>query len=243
MNSMEPTPTLTEIADGIFRISTWTPEVTADGFSFNQFLVVGDEPLLFHTGMRGLFPSVAETVAKVLPVESLRWITFGHVEADECGSMNMWLAAAPQSEVAFGALGCAVSLNDLCDRPPRSLAEAEVIDLGGKRVRQISTPHVPHGWEAQVMFEETTGTLLCGDLFSQGGAQDVTNDDIVEAAAAMEVMGVSSLNPHTGRILRSLGDLNATTLAIMHGPSFQGDGNRALHDLATKYDELIASAG
>lgn len=239
---MEPTPTLTEIADGIFRISTWTPAVTPDGFSFNQFLVVGDEPLLFHTGMRGLFPAVAEAVAKVLPVESLRWITFGHVEADECGSMNMWLAAAPNSEVAFGALGCNVSLNDLCDRPPRSLAEGEVIDLGGKRLRQISTPHVPHGWEAQVMFEETTGTLLCGDLFSQGGAQGVTNDDIVEAAAAMEVMGVSSLNPQTGRILRSLGDLNPTTLAIMHGASFQGNGNRALHDLATKYDELIVSS-
>ena len=118
-----------------------------------------------------MFPLVAEAVATVLPVESLRWITFGHVEADECGSMNMWLAAAPDSQVAHGALGCDVSLNDLCDRPPRPLAEGEVIDLGGKRVRQISTPHVPHGWEAQVLFEETTGTLLCGDLFTQVGAR------------------------------------------------------------------------
>jgi flavorubredoxin len=241
-NTTNPSTTLTEIADGIFRIATWTPEVTPDGFSFNQFLVVADEPLLFHTGMRGLFPLVAETVARVVPVESLRWITFGHVEADECGSMNMWLAAAPNSQVAHGALGCDVSLNDLCDRPPRALDEGEVIDLGGKRVRQISTPHVPHGWEAQVLFEETTGTLLCGDLFSQGGSNAVTSDDIVSAAVAMEVMGVSSLNPHTGRILRSLGDLDPTTLAIMHGPSFQGNGRHALHDLAGEYDKLIANA-
>jgi flavorubredoxin len=156
--------------------------------------------------------------------------------------MNMWLAAAPNSQVAHGALGCDVSLNDLCDRAPRALAEGEVIDLGGKRVRQISTPHVPHGWEAQVLFEETTGTLLCGDLFSQGGSHALTSDDIVSAAVAMEVMGVSSLNPHTGRILRSLGDLDPTTLAIMHGPSFQGNGRQALHDLAGEYDELIANA-
>ena len=168
---MEPMqPVIDEIADGIYRIATFIPEVSPEGFTFNQFLIAADEPLLFHTGMRGLFPLVAEAVATVVPVESLRWITFGHVEADECGSMNMWLAAAPASTVAHGALGCDVSLNDLSDRPPRALAEGEVIDLGGKRVRQISTPHVPHGWEAQVLFEETTGTLLCGDLFSQVGA-------------------------------------------------------------------------
>ncbi len=104
-----------------------------------------------------------------MPVEALRWITFGHVEADECGSMNMWLTAAPDSQVAHGALGCDISLNDLCDRPPRALDEGELIDLGGKRVRQMSTPHLPHGWEAQVLYEETTGTLLCGDLFTQVG--------------------------------------------------------------------------
>ena len=164
-----PQPTVDEIADRIYRISTFVPEVSPEGFTFNQFLIAADEPLLFHTGPRGMFPLVAEAVATVLPVESLRWITFGHVESDECGAMNMWLAAAPHSQVAHGALGCDISLNDLCDRPPRSLAEGETIDLGGKRVRQISTPHVPHGWEAQVLFEETTGTLLCGDLFSQVG--------------------------------------------------------------------------
>src|SRR5688572_25867058 len=121
---MEPMqPTVNEIAEGIYRISTWIPDVSPEGFTFNQFLVTGDESLLFHTGPRGMFPLVAEAVATVRPVESLRWITFGHVEADECGSMNMWLAAAPQSQVAHGALGCDVSLNDLCDRPPRPLEE------------------------------------------------------------------------------------------------------------------------
>ncbi|MGI9029155.1 MAG: MBL fold metallo-hydrolase [Ilumatobacteraceae bacterium] len=239
-----PTTDVDEISDGIYRISTWVPEVTPDGFTFNQFLLVGDEPLLFHTGMRGLFPLVSEAVAKVVPVESLRWITFGHVEADESGAVNMWLAAAPDALVAHGALGCDVSLNDLCDRPPRALAEGEVIDLGGKRLRQISTPHVPHGWEAQVLLEETTGTLLCGDLFTHfGRCPAVTTDDIVEPAVVAEhLFHASSLAPSTGATLRMLADLEPATLALMHGASFTGDGGQALRDLATAYDEMITAA-
>jgi flavorubredoxin len=240
---MEPMqPTVDEIADDMYRISTYVPEVSPEGFTFNQFLVKADEPLLFHTGPRGMFPLVAEAVATVVPVEALRWITFGHVESDECGSMNMWLTAAPDSRVAHGALGCDVSLNDLCDRPPRALGEGEVIDLGGKRVRQISTPHVPHGWEAQLLFEETTGTLLCGDLFSQIGAGPaVTTDDVVEPALAAErLFHASSLAPNTAGTLRQLGDLSPTTLAIMHGASFRGDGKAALYDLAAGYEKLIA---
>jgi flavorubredoxin len=242
---MEPMqPTVDEIADDMYRISTYVPEVSPEGFTFNQFLVKADEPLLFHTGPRGMFPLVAEAVATVVPVEALRWITFGHVESDECGSMNMWLTAAPDSRVAHGALGCDVSLNDLCDRPPRALGEGEVIDLGGKRVRQISTPHVPHGWEAQLLFEETTGTLLCGDLFSQIGAGPaVTTDDVVEPALAAErLFHASSLAPNTAGTLRQLGDLSPTTLAIMHGASFRGDGKAALYDLAAVYEDLIAAA-
>ena len=237
-------PTVNEIADGIYRISTFVPQVGPDGFTFNQFLVVADEPLLFHTGGRGMFPLVAEAVATVMPVESMRWITFGHIESDECGSMNMWLAAAPHSQVAHGALGCDISLNDLCDRPPRALAEGEVIDLGGKRVRQISTPHVPHGWEAQVLFEETTGTLFCGDLFSQTGAPlALTTDDIVEPAmAAEELFHQSCLAPSTARTLRGLGDLEPTTLAVMHGSSYQGNGKDAFYALADHYEKLIAAA-
>jgi flavorubredoxin len=240
-----PTTSVDEIADGIYRLSTWVPEVTPDGFTFNQFLVTGEEPLLFHTGMRGLFPLVAEAVAKVVPVESLRWITFGHVEADECGAMNMWLAAAPSSQVAHGALGCDISLNDLCDRPPRALAEGEVIDIGGKRLRQISTPHVPHGWEAQVLFEETTRTLLCGDLFSHvGRCPALTDGDIVDpAVVAEQIFHASSLAPHTGATMRALADLEPTTLAVMHGSSFSGDGGGALRELATQYDALIAESG
>ncbi len=238
-------PEVNEIADDIYRISTWIPDVSPEGFTFNQFLVMGDEPLLFHTGPRGMYPLVAESVATVTPVESLRWITFGHVEADECGSMNMWLTAAPDAQVAHGALGCDVSLDDLCDRPPRALEEGEVVDIGGKRLRQISTPHVPHGWEAQVLFEETTRTLLCGDLLSHVGAPPaVTTGDVVGAAMAAEAMfGATSLAPTTGSIIRSLGDLEPTTLAIMHGSSFQGDGKQTLYDLASAYDDLRRLTG
>jgi flavorubredoxin len=242
---MEPmTPTVDEIADDIFRISTFIPEVSPEGFTFNQFVVRGDEPLIFHTGPRMLFPLVAEAVAQVVPVASIRWITFGHVESDECGAMNMWLAAAPHSQVAHGALGVDISLNDLCDRPPRALEEGEVIDLGGKRLRQISTPHVPHGWEAQVLFEETTGTLLCGDLFSHVGAPPaLVTDDVVDPAMAAEAMFHSTaLAPHTAATLRGLGDLEPSTLAIMHGSSFQGDGKKALYELAAAYEGLIAAA-
>jgi flavorubredoxin len=242
---MEPMqPTVDEIADDIYRIATYVPEVSPEGFTFNQFLVKADEPLLFHTGPRGMFPLVAEAIATVVPVEGLRWITFGHVEADECGSMNMWLTAAPDSQVAHGALGCDISLNDLCDRPPRALDEGEVIDLGGKRVRQVSTPHVPHGWEAQLLYEEATGTLLCGDLFSQVGAGPaITTSDVVEPALAAEQMfHQSSLAPHTAATLRQLGDLSPTTLATMHGTSFRGDGKAALYDLAAGYEELIVGA-
>jgi flavorubredoxin len=239
-----PNTTIDEINDGIFRISTWVPDVTPVGFTFNQFLVTGDEPLLFHTGPRGMFPLVAEAVAKVVPVESLRWISFGHVEADECGAMNIWLAAAPDSQITYGGLGCMVSLNDLCDRAPRPLADGEVLDIGGKRLRQIPTPHVPHGWEAQVLFEETTGTMLCGDLFTQVGAGPaLTSDDIVEpAVAAEQIFRASSMAPHTAATMRSLGDLDPTTLALMHGPSYSGDGKRALYDLAAAYEALTVVA-
>ncbi|MEY2568376.1 MAG: hypothetical protein QOE35_2905 [Actinomycetota bacterium] len=234
--------TLDEIADGIYRLSTHVAEIAPPaGFTFNQFLIAADEPLLFHTGPRGMFPLVAEAVARVVPVERLRWITFGHVEADESGSMNLWLNAAPQSQVAHGALGCMVSLDDMCDRPPRPMADGEVLDLGGKRVRHIDTPHVPHGWEARVLFEETTGTLLCGDLMGQlGGRQPLTTDDVVEPAMAAEHMfRSSSLAPDTADVMRKLGDLAPTTLAIMHGSSYSGDGGKALYDLAAAYESQL----
>lgn len=236
------TPTVHEIAPGIHRISTFLPNVGPEGFSFNQFLIVADEPLLFHTGPRGLFPLVAEAVAGVVPIEKVRWLSFGHVEADECGSMNMWLNAAPRSQVAFNGLGCDVSLNDLCDRQPRAMMDGEVLDLGGKRVRLITTPHVPHGWEAQVLFEETTRTLLCGDLVSQlGRGAPLTSNDVVEAALRAErVFHQTSPGPNAARTLRKLAGLSPERLAIMHGSSFEGDGKKALHALADCYVMLEA---
>ena len=157
---------LTEIADGVHQMTTYVPDID---FSFNQYLVSGDEPLLFHAGPRQMFPLVSEAVSRVVPVDQMRWISFGHVEADECGSMNEWLAAAPQSTVVQSVTGCMVSLTDLADRAPRPLADGEVLDIGGHHIRWIDTPHVPHAWEAGIIYDETTRTLFCGDLFTQTG--------------------------------------------------------------------------
>jgi flavorubredoxin len=227
--------TNTEIADGIHRLCTYVAEID---FGFNQFLVVADEPLLFHAGPRQMFPLVADAVGRIVPVESLRWVSFGHVEADECGAMNQWLAAAPDATVAHTAIGCMVSIDDLADRPPRPLQHEETIDLGGKRVRHLTTPHVPHGWDAGLLFEETTGTLLCGDLFSATGSRPpLVHDDVVGPALVAEDLFLStSLTPMTAPTMRSLAELEPQTLAIMHGPSFDGDCVRALHDLAAAYE-------
>jgi flavorubredoxin len=144
-----------EIGDRIYRLSTYVPDIEPPvGFTFNQFLILSDEPLLFHAGFRRMFPMVSEAVSRLMPVEALRWITFGHYEADECGAMNEWLAVAPNAQVAHGMTGCSVSLNDMADRVPRGLANGEVIDIGGKRIRYADTPHVPHGWDAGVIYED-----------------------------------------------------------------------------------------
>ena len=238
------TTTLDEIADGIFRLSTFVPEVAPPaGFAFNQYLILADQPLLFHTGHRWLFPQVSEAVSRLMPLERLRWISFGHVEADECGAMNLWLAASPNAEIAHGETGVDVSLNDLADRAPRKLANGEAIDLGGKRVRYIDTPHTPHGWDAGLLYEETTRTLLCGDLFTQTGRTEaLTESDIVgPAAAAEDLFGFSSLHPAMGTTIRGLASLKPKTLALMHGPAFAGDGAAALLALADDYDRRAQS--
>lgn len=233
-----------EIAPDVFRLSTFVPDVTPDGFTFNQFLIRADQPLLFHTGTRGLFPLVSAAAARLVPLASLRWVAFGHVEADECGAMNQWLAAAPRAEVAHGKIGVDVSLNDLADRPPRALEHGEVLDLGGRRVRHLDTPHVPHAWESRLLFEETTGTLFCGDLFTHTGAGPaLTSNDIVgPAKAAEELFRSSCLTPATGPTIRALADLEPRTLAVMHGSSFDGDASRALRDLADLYDVWLREA-
>jgi len=231
--------TVEEIAPSVYRLSTVDTAIGPDGFTFNQFLVDDDEPLLFHTGHRSMFPTVCAAIERVLPVRSLRWITFGHVESDECGSMNEFLAAAPGAQVAHGALGCLVSLEEMADRSPRALADGEVLETGARRLRHIDTPHVPHGWDAGVLFEETTGTLLCGDLFTHlGNGPALTEDDVVGPAMDAEALFRSTaLAPDTTAVMRRLGDLAPSTLALMHGSSYRGDGGRALHDLADAYTE------
>lgn len=221
---------MAEIAEGIFRLSTFVPEIAPPaGFTFNQFLIAAEEPLLFHCGPRGMFPLVSAAVSTILPIEQLRWISFGHVEADECGAMNLWLGAAPNAEVIFNPLGCMVSLNDLADRPPRPLVDDEVLDLGGKKVRIIATPHVPHGWEAQVLFEETTGTLFCGDLFTHlgNGPPLVTSDIVGPAMIAEEAFHATSIGQATAPTIRKLAKLSPQRLALMHGSSFEGDASAA----------------
>jgi flavorubredoxin len=234
-----------EIADGIYRLSVHVPDIAPPaGFTFNHFLVHAEEPMLFHCGLRGMFPALSEAVTRLMPITALRFLGFGHVEADECGAMNSWLAAAPRTQVVHGATACMVSLNDLADRPPRTLADGEVLDLGGKRVRYIDTPHVPHGWEAGVLYEEATGTLLCGDLFTHvGNDLAITDKDIVGPAIEAERMfHYTSLGPSTAPNIRKLAALAPRTLALMHGASYHGDGARALHALADHYDSELRAA-
>jgi flavorubredoxin len=239
------TATIDEIGDGIFRLSVFVPEVAPPaGFTFNHFLVMGEEPLLFHCGKRKMFPMLAEAVAKIMPIQKLRWATFGHFEADECGGMNEWLAAAPSAELMHGMVGCRLSVADMADRPPRTLADGEVVDIGGKRIRYIDTPHVPHGWDAGVIFEETTGTLFVGDLFTHfGRPAPLTRSEIVTPAmAGNDATYSTSLGPTTAPTIRKLAELQPTTLAVMHGSSFAGDGAAQLHGLAAAYDERLRAA-
>ena len=237
---------ISEIGDGLYRLSTFVPDIAPpDGFTFNQFLILGDEPLLFHAGLRQMFTSVRTAVSRPIAPEKLRWIAFGHYEADECGAMNDWLAIAPQATVAHGRTGCYVSLNDMADRNPRVLEDGETIDLGkGRRVRYLDTPHIPHGWDAGVLYEEASGTLLCGDLFTQTGDRaSLTESDIVgPAIAAEDMFRFSSLNPGMGKTIRQLAKLEPRTLALMHGPSFTGDGSGALNALADDYDRRVREA-
>jgi flavorubredoxin len=237
---------ISEIASGIYRLSTFVPDIAPPaGFCFNQFLVLGDEPLMFHTGLRKMFPLNRDAVSRLIPLERLHWITFGHYEADECGAMNEWLAVAPRAQAAHGQTGCLVSLNDMADRAPRVLKDGETIDLGGgKRVRYIDTPHTPHGWDAGVPYEESTQTLMCGDLFTQlGNGPALTDGDIVgPAIAAEDLFRYSCLNPTMGTTIRGLSKHAPRTLALMHGPSFTGDGAAALRALADDYDRRVGNA-
>lgn len=232
-----------EIGVGIYRLSTWIPDITEHGFTFNQFLLTGDQPFLFHTGMRQLFPLVSEAITGIMPLEKLRWISIGHLEADECGAMNLLLDAAPDAEVIQGPLALMLSLTDMCDRPPVAASD-ELLDTGGHRLRFIPTPHVPHNWEAGLWFDETTSTLLAGDLFTHvGRCPALTDSDVVEPALAAEgFFHATGLTTNLQPTLAQLAGLNPTTLAIMHGSSFTGDGAGQLRGLADGYATMAGAS-
>ncbi len=228
-----------EVADGIYRINT-PVRVAGGGFSFNQYLIVDEEPLLYHTGPRKMFSLVHEAVATILPVALLRYVTLSHVESDECGSLNEWLAAAPRSEPLCGSVAAMVSIGDLADRPPRALADGERLALGQRSVRWFDTPHLPHAWECGLLAEETTSTLFCGDLFTQGGAAlpPVTESDILGSSEAFRrQMDYFSHSKHASAIIEKLASTNPTTLACMHGSAWRGDGASLLRGLADALSE------
>ena len=223
-----------EIADGIYRINT-PVKIPGNAFNFNQYLIVDDEPLLFHTGLRKMFPLVREAVASVLPPDKLRHISFSHVEADECGSLNEWLAVAPQAAPLCGNVAAMVSIGDLADRPPRALTDGEGLSLGKHTVRWFDSPHLPHAWECGFLMEETTGTLLCGDLFTQGGSTHppVTESDILGPSERFRLkMDYFSHAKNARGMLERLAATKPTTLACMHGSAWRGDGGKLLLALA-----------
>lgn len=223
-----------EVAPSVYRIST-PVDVVPGGFTFNQYLIADDEPLLFHTGPRRMFPLVREAIASVLPVETLRWIGFSHVEADECGSLNELLAAAPEARPVCSRTAALVSVNDLADREPRALADGEVLALGRARVRWLDAPHLPHGWECGYLYEETTATLLCGDLFTQPGSrhEPLTTGDVLGPSEVMrQAMDYFAHAPATRSLLAKLAATRPRTLACMHGSAWSGDGERLILDLA-----------
>ena len=226
-----------EIADGIYRINT---PVTLPGgvgqFNFNQYLVRDDAPLLFHAGPRRMFPLVREAVASVLPVERLRYVGFSHFEADECGALNDWLAAAPAAEPLCGSIAAMVSVGDVADRPPRALADGETLVLGHHRLRWFDTPHMPHGWDCGLMIDDATRTFFCGDLFTQGGSGEtpLTESDILGPSEAFRApLDYFAHAPATRALLERLAQEAPTTLACMHGSAWRGDGAALLRALAT----------
>lgn len=224
-----------EIAQSIYRINTPVDLPGGHGFSFNQYLLVDDQPLLFHTGPRRLFALVREAVATVVPVERLRYIGFSHVEADECGSLNQWLAEAPGAEPLCGQIAALVSVADLADRPPRALADGEHLPLGAHTVQWFDTPHVPHGWECGLLMDQTTATFFCGDWLTQPGHGDqaITQDDILGPSEAFrQPMDYFAHAPNTAATITRLAQQEPRTLACMHGSAWRGDGSSLLRQLA-----------
>jgi flavorubredoxin len=226
---------IAEINDGIYRIHTPIPLPDGSSFSFNQYLVVDEEPLLYHTGMRGLFPVVGGAIRTVMPLEQLRYLGLSHFEADECGALNEFLAVAPQAVAVCSQVAAMTSIGDFAIRAPRPIADGEKLELGRHSLRWFDTPHVPHAWECGLMMDETTRTLFCGDLFTQGGRGDaaITEADILGPSEAFrQPMDYFAHAPQTTRMLERLATQSPTTLACMHGSAWRGDGARLLRELA-----------
>jgi flavorubredoxin len=241
---MDPSAVVTEIGPDLYRLSVYAPDFD---LQFNHFLVKDDEPLLYHAGLNGMFPLLREAVASVLDPASLRWVGFSHFESDECGALNEWLAIAPSAAPVCSDIGALVSVNDFSKRPAKGLADGETFSTGKYKFRACRTPHLPHGWDASVLFEETQKTLLCSDLFHQvGNVEPLTQSDVVERSVeAMKVYegGVladySPYTHYTDRLFNKLAELKPERLAIMHGSSFEGDGARALKDLGIAFKEIF----
>jgi flavorubredoxin len=235
---------ISEVAPDVYRISLFVPEFD---LQFNHFLVKDEEPLLFHTGLRAMFPALREEIAAVIDPERIRWIGFSHFESDECGALNQWLSVAPNAQPVCGIIGALVSVNDFSDRPTRVLNPGELLQTGNRRFRFCPTPHVPHGWDAGVLFEESQRTLFCSDLFHQWGVREpLTSDDLTErsrqALLQSEAGPFANYVPythHTGRVLRELAGLQPRTLAVMHGSSFEGDGKQQLLGLAGVMKDVL----
>jgi flavorubredoxin len=233
--STTPSASITEVGPDTYRVSIPVPpEFMPGGFSFNQYLVVDERPLLFHTGPRKLFGAIREQIEKVLPISELRYIAFSHVEADECGSLPEFLAAAPQARPVCSDIAALVSVSDLVDVAPMGLADGQPIELGRHRLTWQSTPHLPHGWECGYLFDETTRTLFCGDLFTQPGTGEraLTDDDILEASEAMrQAMDYYAHSRDSAALFEKLARLAPERLACMHGSAWQGDGAGMLRAL------------
>ena len=235
---------LDEIAEDIYRISVFVPEFN---LGFNHFLVKDEEPLLFHAGFRRMFPIVREAVAKIMDPSKLRHIGFSHFESDECGALNHWLEIAPNSQAVCGLVGCMVTVNDFANREARPLTRDDVLSTGKRRFRFVPTPHIPHGWDAGVMFEETGQTLFCSDLFLQAGeCPPVTESSVIDHVRKDLITfeggpfaGATPYTHHTEVVMKELAALHPRTLAIMHGSSYSGDGARAITELASVLHEVL----
>ena len=236
--------TVSEIAPDLYRISTFIPEID---LQFNQFLVKDDEPLLFHTGMKSLFPIVLDAVKTVIDPSTIRWIGFSHFEADECGSLNEWLQVAPRAQAVCSTVGALVSVNDFATRPALGMNDGDVLNTGKHRFRFVRTPHVPHCWEAGLLFEETNASLLCSDLFHQGGDVEASTEaDIIGRARKTLVdyqagpfANYMPYTKNTDGIMQKLAALNPRTIVPMHGSAYMGDGHRAVQDLAGVMREVL----